>query len=118
MLRARSLLGYAFVSCSCADLYWILMDRSVQDPLHGVPYFPFYRPRESAGYSEGKGEERERGRPPGSPGPSSPLCGSRRPCRCQQGRLHVAVLSVTGAMRRRHPPVMALHSILADIVVN
>ena len=31
---------------------------------------------------------------------------------------YVAVLSVTGAMRRRHPPVMALHSVLADVMVN
>ena len=44
-------------------------------PLHGVPYFPFYRLRESMGYSEGKGEERERGRRPGSLGPS-PSCGA------------------------------------------
>ena len=41
MLRARSLLGCAFVSCSCADLYRILMGRLVQDPLHGAPCFPF-----------------------------------------------------------------------------
>ena len=62
--------------------------------------------------------ERESRRPSGSPGPSSPSYGSRQPCRYQQGRLHVAVLSVTGAMSRRHPSVIALHSVLVDVVLN
>jgi len=118
VLRAQSLLSCAFMSYFCVDLYRILMGRSVQDPLHGAPYFSFYRPRESVGYSGGKREERERGRPPRSLGPSSPSYGSRQPCRYQQGRLHVAVLSVTGAMSRRHPSVIALHSVLVDVVLN
>ena len=63
-------------------------------------------------------ETGERGRLSRPPGPSYPLCGSHRPCRCQQGWLHVAALSVTGAMCRRRLPVMALHSVLADIMVN
>ena len=39
-------------------------------------------------------------------------------CRCQQGRLHVAALFITGAMHGRRLPVMAFHSVLANIVVN
>ena len=31
---------------------------------------------------------------------------------------YVAVLSITGAMHRRHPLVMALQFVLADVVVN
>ena len=107
VLRARLLLGCAFVSCSCADLYRILMGRSVGDPLYGALCFPFYRSWESTGYSGGKGEEREKGRPLGSPGPSSPSCGFHRSCRCQQRRLHVAALFVTDTMHKRHLPVMA-----------
>ena len=88
-------------------------------PFNEAPCFPFYRPGESTGYSGGKEEnERESRRPSGSPGHSSPSCGPRRPCRCQQGRCHVAALSVTGAMCMRRLPVMALHFVLADIVVN
>ena len=115
MLRARSLLSRMFVSCSYVDLD--LIGSRWVDPLHGMSCFPFYKPRESVGYNGGKGEERERGRLPGPPGPS-PSCGSRRPCRCQQGWLHIVALSVTGAMHRRHLPVMALHSVPADVVVN
>ena len=51
-------------------------------------------------------------------GPSSPSYGSRRSCRCQQGRLHVVALFVTSAMHRRHLPVMAFHSIPANGMVN
>ena len=43
---------------------------------------------------------------------------SRRPCRCQQGWLHVAALFVTNTMRRRHLPVTAFHSVSVDVVVN
>ncbi|XP_066316064.1 jasmonoyl--L-amino acid synthetase GH3.3-like [Miscanthus floridulus] len=38
--------------------------------------------------------------------------------RYQQERLHIAALFVTGTMCRRHLPVMAFHSVLADVVVN
>ena len=34
-------------------------DESIRGPLNGMPYFPFYRPRESIGYSRGR-EENER----------------------------------------------------------
>ena len=44
--------------------------------------------------------------------------GSRRSCRCQQRRLHVMALFVTGAMRMRHLPIMAFHSVPADVMVN
>ena len=65
MLRARSLLSRAFVSCSCADLARSV-DGSIgsgpqSDPFHEMPCFPFYRPRESAGYSGEKKNEREEG---------------------------------------------------------
>ena len=102
------LLCFYLVVWSCADL----------DPPHGVSYFPFYRPRESAGYSGGKGEERERRRLPGLSDPSSPSCGSCQSCRCQQGQLHIMALSVTSAMRRHHLPVMAFHPVPTDVVVN
>ena len=41
----------------------ILIDRFLigLGALHGTPCFPFYRPRESTGYSEGK-EKNERGK--------------------------------------------------------
>ena len=39
-------------------------------------------------------------------------------CRCQQGQLHVADLSVTGATRRRRLPVMAFHSVPVNVVMN
>ena len=57
MLRARLLLSRVFVSCSCVDLDMIgsRLDRII----HGTPCFPFYRPRESMGYSGGK-EKNER----------------------------------------------------------
>ena len=82
------------------------------------PAFPFIVQGKARVTTEGKRRTRESQRPSGSLGPSYPSCGSRRPCRCQHGRLHVAALSVTGAMRRRRLPVMALHSVLADVVVN
>ena len=44
--------------------------------------------------------------------------GPADPIDVKQGRLHVAALFVTGAMRRRHLPVMAFHSVLADVMVN
>ena len=50
MLRARLPLNRVVVLCSCAPT----------PPSHGVPCFLFYRRRESAGYSGGRGEERER----------------------------------------------------------
>ena len=40
--------------------YLMVWSRVDLDPLHGAPWFPFYRPRESTGYNRGKGEERER----------------------------------------------------------
>ena len=52
MLRARFPLSRVLVSrvvLLCLDLAF-----------HGVPRFPFYRRRESAGYRGGKGEEPER----------------------------------------------------------
>ena len=45
--------------CSCAFISWFGIVR-IWIPLHGVSCFPFYRRRESMGYSGGKGEERER----------------------------------------------------------
>ena len=58
MLRARVLLSHVLVSCFCVDLD--LLGFRWVDPLHGAPCFPFYKPRESADYSGGKGEEQER----------------------------------------------------------
>ena len=118
MLRARSLLSRVFVPCSCVFISWFGLVR-IWIPLHGAPCFLFYRRRESAGYNGEKGEERERERRRilGSPSPA-PLCGSRRSYRCQQGRLHVAALFVTGAMRRRHLLVMTFHSVPAEVQVN
>ena len=46
-------------------------------PLSGVPYFLFYRPRESTGYNEEKRRTRKRGSPSGSPGLSFPSCEPR-----------------------------------------
>ena len=112
VLRARLPLSRVLVSFSCVPTSCFFA------PLHEAPCFPFYRRRESVGYRGGKGEERERRRLPGLSGPSSPSCGSRRFCRCQQGRLHVVALFVTGTMRRRHLPVMAFHSVPANVMVN
>ena len=98
--------------------YLVVWSRADVGPPSWGALLSFYRRRESVGYSGGKGEEQERRRLLGSLGPSSPSCGSRRSCRCQQGWLHVAALFVTSAMRRRHLSVMAFHSVLADIVVN
>ena len=80
--------------------------------------FPFYRRRGRYRLHERERDKRGGRRLLGSPGPSSPSCGSRRSCRCQQGRLHVTALFVTDAMRRRRLPVMAFHSVPTDIVVN
>ena len=107
---------------SCARVvllrfYLVVRSRADLDPPHGAPCFPFYRRRESTCYSGGKGEERERRRLSGSPGPSS-SCGSRQSYRCQQEQLHVVTLSITGAMRRRRLPVMAFHPVPVDVVVN
>ena len=60
VLRARLLLNCVLVSCSYVSISCSDLMRIPIDPLHGAPCFPFYRPRESAGYSGGKGEERER----------------------------------------------------------
>ena len=49
MLRARLSLSRVLMLCSCVQI----------SPFHGAPCFPFYWRRESAGYSGGKGEERE-----------------------------------------------------------
>ena len=87
-------------------------------PFVGRPAFPFIGQEKARVTAEGKKRTRESQRPSGSPGPSYPSCGSRRPCRCQQGRLHVMALFVTGAVRRRRLPVMALHSVPADVVVS
>jgi hypothetical protein len=92
------------------------IDRSI--PFVGRPVFPLIGQGKARVTAEGKRRTRESRRPSGSPCPSYPSCRSLRPCRCQQGRLHVAALSVTGAMRRRRLWVMALHSVLADVVVN
>ena len=53
-------------------------------PLVGHPAFPFIGQGKARVTMEE--EKRMRGRSPsGSPGPSSPLCGSRRPYKRQQG---------------------------------
>ena len=61
--RAWLLLSRVFVSCSCVFI-WLESDWGDligSSLLHGMPYFPFYRPRESTGYSVGREEnERER----------------------------------------------------------
>ena len=86
-------------------------------PLVGRPAFPFIGQRKARVIVEE--EKRTRGRSPlGLSGPSSPSSGLRRPCRCQQGRLHVMALFVTGALHKRHLPVMTFHSVPTDIVVN
>jgi len=49
--------------CSCHALVFFISwfeSRADLDPLVGAPCFPFYRRRESVGYNEEKGEERER----------------------------------------------------------
>jgi len=52
-------------------------------PLVGHPTFPFIGQRKA--WVTVEEEKRMRGRSPsGLPSPSSPLCGSRQPCRCQQ----------------------------------
>ena len=89
------------------------------DAPYGTPCFPFYRPRESTGYSGEKIGEEEGEEVLQDHGVLLfPSHGSRRPCRRQQGQLHVAALSVTSAMRRHQMPIMALHSILANVMVN
>ena len=113
MLKTRSLLSCMFVWCSCVFLD---LDRSA--PFMGHIAFPFIGQGKVQVTAEGKEKnERDRRRLPGLSGPS-PSCGSRRSCRCQQGQLHVVALFFTGAMRRRHLPVMVFHSIPADVVVN
>ena len=88
------------------------------DAPYGTPCFPFIGQGKARVTVEGK-EENEKEKK------SSRIVGSffsftqvRRPCRRQQGQLHVTALSIIGAMRRRRLLVVALHSILADIVVN
>ena len=88
-------------------------------PFHGAPFFPFYRRRETVGYRGEKGEEQEREEGFQDrrvllllhAGPVDPVDVNRdgstsQPC------------FVTGAMRRRHLPLMAFHSIPANVVVN
>ena len=87
-------------------------------PFMGGLAFPFIGQGKARVTSEEKRRMRERRRPLGSSGPSCPSFGSRRPCRCQQGQLRVAALSVTNAMRRHRLLVMAFHSIAADVVVS
>ena len=76
----------------------------------GRPAFPFIGLEKAWVTVEGK-EENEKEK-------SSRIVGSRRPCRRQQGQLHVVALPITDAMRRRRLPIMAIHSVLADVVVN
>ena len=92
--------------------------RCVTMPLMGCPAFPFIGQGKARVTVEGKEEDEKEKKSLGLPGTSFPSRGSRRPCRRQQGQLHVAALSVTGTMCRRRLPVMALHSVLADVVVN
>ena len=122
MLRARLLLSRVLVLCSGQlEVQWVRdgsigsgLNRSI--PFVGHSAFPFIGQENARVTAEGKRRTRESQRPSGSPGPSYPSCGSHRPCRCQQGRLHVVALSATGARCRL--PVMALHSVLVDVMVN
>ena len=122
-------LSYCSVVCLCCVLVGLRfdgfvmvrsglasIDRSI--PFVGRPAFPFIGQGKARVTAEGKRRTRESRRPSRSQGPSSPSYGSRRPYRCQQGQLRVAVLSVTSAMRRRHMSVMALHFVLTNVVVN
>ena len=65
MLRARLLLSRVLVLCSDRFKVRWVCDGSIRsgldrcDALRGAPCFPFYRPRESMGYSRGK-EKNER----------------------------------------------------------
>ena len=123
MLRARSLLGHVFVPCSCvfiscSDRFRVI--RSVLDGSilsMGRPAFPFVGQGKAWVTTEKKRRMRGRRSPLGSLGPS-PICGSRRPYRCQQGQLHNTALSVTSATRRRRLLVMAFHPVSTDVVVN
>jgi len=69
------------------------------------------------GYSGGK-EENEKEKKSSRVAGSFSFFGSHRPCRRQQGQLHVTTLSITGDMRRHRLPVVTLHFVLMDIVVN
>jgi hypothetical protein len=86
--------------------------------LVGHPAFPFIG--QVKAWVTAKGERRITGRksPLGSLSASSPSCGSYRPYRHQQGQLSVVALSITSAMCGHRLPVMALHSVLVDVVVN
>ena len=61
--------------CSRFDASGFLFDVVQCDamPLNGMPCFPFYRPRESRGYSGGKKEESKGEEGPGDPEGLLPL---------------------------------------------
>jgi len=86
--------GFVMVRSGLASI-----DRSI--PFVGRPAFPFIGQGKAQVTAKGKRRTRESRRPSESSGPSYPSYGSRRPCRCQHGRLHVVALSVTVAMPRR-----------------
>ena len=76
----------------------------------GRPAFPFIGQGKARVTVEGKGENEKEKK-------SSRIIGSFFSTG-QQGQLHVVAVSVTGAMCRHRLPVMALHSVLADVMVN
>ena len=84
----------------------------------GRPAFPFIGQGKAWIIVEGKEENEKEKKSSRIAGSFFSFTRSRRPCSHQQGQLHVAALSIIGAMRRRRLLVVALHSVLVDVVVN
>ena len=110
MLRSRLPLSRVLMSCSCVPI--------LCPDLDPLSWGALLLGEGKARVTEEEKEKNEREKKAFRVVGSFSSMRARRSCRCQQGWLHVVALFITGAMRRRHLPIMAFHSVLADVVVN